>query len=137
MERQLQLSKTQTVIERKISTTQMKLNIVIVDDIPLLNKTVVGLTLYPFIFLKKSYLDVIPEQTCLDLINHELIHIKQQEELLVIPFYVWYLLEWFIKSFKYGEKAYRNISFEREAYMFDSDVNYLLNRKFWSFIKFI
>jgi len=115
----------------------MKLNIVIVNNIPLLNKTVVGLTLYPFIFLKKSYLEKISEQTCLDLINHELIHIRQQEELLVIPFYIWYLLEWFIKSFKYGKKAYRNISFEREAYMFDSDNEYLLNRKFWSFIKFM
>ena len=44
-----------------------------------------------------------------------MIHWKQQMEMLIIPFYVWYFIEWVIKLFKYGKKAYYNISFEREA----------------------
>ena len=33
-------------------------------------------------------------------------------------------------------KAYRNISFEREAYTNEANSNYLNNRALWSFIKF-
>jgi hypothetical protein len=52
------------------------------------------------------------------------IHWPQQLELLIIFFYILYLLEWIIKFFIYGRKAYRNISFEREAYDNDDDPNY-------------
>jgi len=30
----------------------------------------------------------------------------------------------------------RNIVFEKEAYLMDHDLNYLKNRKFWSFLRF-
>ncbi|SNR16742.1 conserved protein of unknown function [Tenacibaculum jejuense] len=91
-----------------------------------------GITLYPFIFLKNSSIknDNIT-------INHEKIHLRQQIEMLVIPFYIFYVIEWFFKFLKYKNSylAYRNLSFEREAYTFETDINYLKNRKFWAFIK--
>lgn len=52
------------------------------------------------------------------LINHESIHTKQMKEMLYIPFYVQYVIEWFFKIFT-EVKAYKNISFEREAYTFE------------------
>jgi len=72
-------------------------------------------------------------------INHEAIHTAQIKELLYIFFYLWYLVEWIIKVVKYKDvnKAYRNISFEKEAYIYDYDNEYLKNRSFWEFTKYI
>ena len=68
----------------------------------------VGLSLWPFIILKNRSLkwDKV-------LINHERIHLKQQQELLVIPFYLLYFGEWFIRTLLYlnSYRAYQNISF--------------------------
>lgn len=68
-----------------------------------------------------------------------MIHIRQQAEMLVIPFYIWYLTEWFIKYIIYRnfDKAYRNIGFEREAYLNENDLIYLKKRRFWSFLKYL
>lgn len=71
------------------------------------------------------------------MINHESIHTKQMKELLYIPFYLWYIIEQFIKLFKYKKDAYYNISFEREAYTNQSDLNYLNNRKKYSWWKYL
>ena len=35
-------------------------------------------------------------------VNHELIHSAQQKELLWIPFYIIYLIEWVIRFCQYG-----------------------------------
>tara|TARA_R110000796_G_scaffold40062_1_gene99396 strand:+ start:25197 stop:25541 length:345 start_codon:yes stop_codon:yes gene_type:complete len=91
-----------------------------------------GITIWPFIILKEKF-----KNSNTDIINHESIHIKQQAEMLVIPFYIIYLLEWFIKLFKYGKGAYNNISFEREAHVNGHNPNYLKTRKFWSWVKYI
>ena len=93
-----------------------------------------GISVFPFIFLKKSVL-----KSSKPLINHEKIHLRQQLELLVIPFYLWYGLEFLIKFIYYKKwhLAYRNISFEREAYTKEFDFEYLKHRKFWSFIKYV
>lgn len=69
-------------------------------------------------------------------INHESIHTAQMKEMLYIFFYVWYLLEWLIRLFMKGN-AYRNISFEREAYDNESDLNYLNGRKYYGWLKYI
>ena len=73
------------------------------------------------------------------MINHESIHTAQMKEMLWIFFYLWYIVEWFIKLFKYGDSnedgrgdAYHNISFEREAYDNETDQQYLNNRKYYS-----
>lgn len=93
-----------------------------------------GLTLFPFILVSSKDLkaDAV-------VINHEKIHIRQQLELLVLPFFVWYGIEFLLKwiSLKDKNKAYRNISFEREAYQNEKDLGYLKRRSFWSFLKFI
>ena len=64
-------------------------------------------------------------------INHELIHSAQQRELLWVPFYIIYLIEWIFRlcQFKSWHKAYMNISFEKEAYRNGNNLNYLKSRK--------
>jgi hypothetical protein len=73
------------------------------------------------------------------LINHERIHLRQQIELLILPFYIWYVTEYLINRLKYkdAKMAYRNISFEREAYANEADLTYLENRPLWNFRKFL
>ncbi len=73
------------------------------------------------------------------IINHERIHDAQQRELLYIPFYLLYLFEYLVRliQFRNHDKAYRNISFEREAYANDKDFNYLKRRKLFSFRRYL
>ncbi|MBY0487021.1 MAG: hypothetical protein K2P85_07550 [Flavobacteriaceae bacterium] len=93
-----------------------------------------GLTFYPFVFLadKDDKLNTI-------FINHEKIHIRQQLELLVLPFYVMYFTEYLFRLIQYkdNKKAYFNISFEREAYANEKDLNYLKSRSFWRFCVYL
>lgn len=69
-----------------------------------------------------------------EMINHEKIHTAQMKEMLYIFFYLWYVIEWIIRLFKKGD-AYRNISFEKEAYINEDYPNYLKERQpyawFW------
>ena len=67
-------------------------------------------------------------------IRHETIHTAQMKEMLYIFFYLWYVIEWVIRLFMKGN-AYRNISFEREAYSNEDDVIYLESRKRFAWIK--
>ncbi len=93
-----------------------------------------GISIFPFIVLcnKEQKSDVI-------LINHERIHLRQQIELLVIPFYLWYIIEFLIKLcvYKNWNLAYKNISFEREAYANEFNLNYIKKRRIWSFLKYL
>ena len=68
-------------------------------------------------------------------LNHEKIHTAQIKEMLYVFFYVWYVIEWIIRIPK--GNAYRNISFEREAYANDKDPNYLNTRKVFAFLKYM
>lgn len=70
-------------------------------------------------------------------INHERIHTAQMKELAYVFFYVWYVAEWMVKLVRYGDsfKAYRNISFEREAYENEGNTAYLNERRHFAFIK--
>ena len=61
---------------------------------------------------------------CERTIRHEAIHTAQMKEMLYIFFYLWYVVEWIIRLFMKGD-AYRNISFEREAYANDGNIDYL------------
>ena len=70
------------------------------------------------------------------LVNHERIHTYQMLEMLVIGFYLWYVIEWFIRLFKRGN-AYFNISFEREAYRHMHDLEYLKKRKHFAWWKYL
>ena len=68
-------------------------------------------------------------------LNHELIHWKQQTELLIIPFYILYAIEWSIKIF--SGPAYYRISFEKEAYLNEQNGKYLNTRKPFAWIKYL
>ncbi len=100
----------------------------------LFGKKFVGMALWPFILLKKAELkkDVV-------FLNHEKIHLRQQLELLIIPFYLWYVAEYLLRLVQYRNKhkAYRNISFEREAYAHEKDLDYLKERPLWRFTRHI
>ena len=50
-------------------------------------KRIVGITLFPFIVLREKH------KNKKSIIKHELIHVEQQKELLIIFFYVWNLLD--------------------------------------------
>ncbi|MDE6341899.1 MAG: hypothetical protein K2K93_06240 [Muribaculaceae bacterium] len=70
-------------------------------------------------------------------VNHERIHTAQQRELLWIPFYILYIMEWIVRliQFRNHDRAYRNISFEREAYTHGGDFGYLRRRKRHSWLR--
>ena len=72
-------------------------------------------------------------------INHESIHTRQILELLILGFYLWYVAEWLVKSVLYRSTfaGYKNISFEREAYANERNLNYLSGRGAYSFIKYL
>jgi len=94
----------------------------------------IGITIFPFIFLK--YYNLKSNSV---LMNHEKIHLRQQIELLVIPFYVFYVIEFLIRLIQHKKwyLAYQNISFEREAYEKEKDLNYIKSRLFWSFVSYL
>ena len=91
-------------------------------------------------------------------INHESIHSAQIAEVMIasIPFalllwlftnvwlglllviasyYLWYVIEWLIRLPK--GNAYKNISFEREAYANENYSDYLNERKPFSFLNYL
>lgn len=93
-----------------------------------------GFAFYPFVFLSAA-----ADKDNPDFINHERIHLRQQLELLVLPFYLWYVFEYLLRLLQFGDhkKAYRNISFEREAYANEKNLGYLNERPFWMFLKYM
>ena len=93
-----------------------------------------GITLYPFIFVRE-----LKDKNNVVLIYHERIHLRQQLEMLIIPFYIFYLLEWLVKWCYYRNRhvAYKNLSFEREAYQNEANFEYLKHRKWFQFLKYV
>lgn len=69
-------------------------------------------------------------------LNHESIHTAQMKEMFYIFFYIWYIVEWVVRLFKKGN-AYRNISFEQEAYSNEDNLEYLNDRKHYVWFKYI
>lgn len=122
------------------------------------NPHIAGITLFPFIFVPKDKFNRFSKMvvhtfgkgtnpdssSTMDQVikNHENIHWFQQLELLIIPFYIIYILNWlYLGIFKYKGRnwtlAYQNIIFEKEAYDNEYDVSYLERRKIWSFLKYL
>lgn len=91
-------------------------------------KGYLGITIFPFIFLKYQYL-----RTNRIILNHERIHLRQQLEFLIVLFYLWYGIEFGIRLLylRNWKKAYQSVSFEREAYANENDFNYLKTRTFF------
>lgn len=93
-----------------------------------------GVVLWPFIFIKRKELKRDPV-----FMNHERIHLRQQLELLIVFFFIWYLTEYLIRLIQYKDsyKAYNKISFEREAYANEQKLGYLKKRKWWGFRRYL
>ena len=90
----------------------------------LLGQGIRALAFWPFI--------IMPRSTIIDaeLINHEKIHLRQQLELGVIPFYIWYIIA-------LRRKGYWSISFEKEAYANENNLNYLKERSIFVFRRYL
>lgn len=111
-----------------------------------------AMTVIPWIFCRKELRKV-------DL-NHEMIHVRQQVEmlfigvalamalflfmgwwlLLFIPIFFWlYLIEWVVRLIIYMDKdeAYYNISFEQEAYDHQAERYYLEVRKDFAWLRYM
>lgn len=93
-----------------------------------------AMALFPFILINDISL-----KSDGTILNHERIHLRQQLELFILIFYLWYLIEFLIrylqeKSFRL---AYKKISFEQEAFDHQHNQKYLKSRKIWSFLPYI
>jgi hypothetical protein len=112
--------------------------------------TFTAINLFGCVFIGKRYkknLENRPFQYE-KLIRHESIHSAQGKEFLWVFFYLFYVLEWLVRLIQYrkaktpdGKRdwntAYRNISFEREAYANEWNSRYLKKRKRWANIRYI
>ena len=96
-----------------------------------------AITIWPFVFCKGE----MDDKT----INHESIHIEQYNDLFVIGFFIVYVLDWIHGRIKYrsnfsgyrsaGEKAYCRTRAEQESYYNEENVNYIIGRKRYRWLK--
>lgn len=113
-------------------------------------KGFLAITFWPFIFTRKPLAEKDE--------NHENIHGEQQKEMLIVGtvlalllfllgygwfsllalpvFFWWYIVEWLVRIFINGN-AYRNISFEREAYANERNMGYIKTRKPFAWLGYI
>lgn len=117
-----------------------------------------GISIYPFILIREKHGELADRV----IRNHEKIHAAQQEEVLVFcmpvisllalsvspwfwllvpvsPYYLWYGVEYLVRRIQYGNhsEAYYNISFEREAYDNEHDLDYRYMRHLLGWIKYL
>ena len=88
-----------------------------------------AMNLFGILFVRKNAR--LSEKT----LNHERIHTAQWRELWYVVFLLLYPVEWIIRL--PNGNAYRNISFEREAYANDDNSTYLETRKRFAFVKYM
>jgi len=87
-----------------------------------------AITLAPFgIYIKEGYYTDVR-------INREKIHWAQQMEMLIIPFYLWYIIEWLIRLPINGKSAYRKLLFEQETFKNGDNLDYLQTRKHFAWL---
>ncbi len=132
----------------------MKTKVIFNDTIPF--KGFIAMCLWPFIFVRNnaaSHYNTVAN-------NHEHIHAEQQKEMLLVGivlaaigyvfvglwallfvplFFWWYGIEYLYRLCQYRNtnKAYRNISTEREAYANEKDLIYLTNRRRFAWTKYL
>lgn len=97
-------------------------------------KGFIAINLFGVVFVRNEYKGTLDKHNTLD---HEAIHTAQMKEMLYVGFYVWYLIEWIIKLFKYGKEAYYKISFEQEAFDHEHYCWYLKERKKFAWFKYL
>ena len=91
---------------------------------------VYAITIFPFIISRE---EMTPE-----VLNHEMIHLHQQRELLILPFYILYVFYYFkgLMAHKDKHNAYFMIPFEQEAYQNENNLDYLKTRKRFAWRRF-
>ena len=109
--------------------------------------TYVAITIGPWIFTRRDPKTITPVT-----VNHEAIHWEQEKELAIIGFYILYVLMflWELIRCTFNrargaradgrhrstwKRAYRSISFEREAYAHEIDEEYITTRKHFAWIR--
>lgn len=117
----------------------------------------IAIALWPFIFVRRQMWTRFTN----DVLRHKRIHGRQQVELLLVgavvaaflavsgcgwwsllalPLFLWlYGMEWLLGLFCFGNchAAYRNISFEREAYDNELDADYLDKRCSFASLRYL
>lgn len=97
-----------------------------------------GIVLFGIVFLQKQTKNYTDAHLA-SLLNHERIHVRQWLEMLLIPFLIWYGMEFLIRwgQYRNWQQAYRNISFEREAYAQDRNPDYLSKRRRYAWTAYL
>jgi len=87
-----------------------------------------AMAVWPFIFLRKDSSFTDKDR------RHEEIHGRQQLEMLWVFFFLWYLIEWIVRSIQYRswKVGYYEISLEWEAYVNEGKKGYLEKRKHYA-----
>lgn len=99
----------------------------------MMSKRYWAIVIWPFVFVRGS------REFVGTLKRHEEIHVRQQLEMLVIPFFVvygcYYLWNRFVLKMT-PRRAYLMIPFEREAFKNQRNEGYLKNRSFWAWLNY-
>lgn len=87
-----------------------------------------GITLFCFIIFRSDMFVRASDM------RHEMTHVRQQMEWLVVGFVILYFGEFLFNYLRYRDfmEAYYHISFEREAYAHEHEPDYLKRRKLWA-----
>lgn len=115
-----------------MSRFQLKTKVIETKLVP--EGNIAAITLFGLVFTRhRQWIDKY-------VLNHELIHCHQQLEWLYVPFFLLYVAEWLLNILKQAvkdgkidvDRAYRNISFEKEAYANDHNLSYLRRRRHYA-----
>ena len=93
-----------------------------------------GINLFGTVFVQRRWGKFLPDE-----VNHEMIHSYQQWELTYLLFYTLYVLEFLVRLVQCRwdtDRAYRSISFEREAFAHERDFQYLRHRRPFAWLRF-
>lgn len=91
-----------------------------------------AINIFGILFVREEYWKSRNDNAKKTTLNHESIHTAQMKELLYVFFYIIYFFEWIVRLFINGKNAYDNISFEKEAYFNQNDLDYLKTRKHYA-----
>ena len=95
-------------------------------------KGFIAINLFGTLFVRNEYKGKVDDV----IINHEQIHTEQMKEVGYLQFYILYLVEWVMNLINKKEDAYRSISFEREAYDNEKNLDYLKTRQKFNWKKY-
>lgn len=78
-----------------------------------------AITIWPFIFVRSD------KEIDDELINHEKIHGRQQLEMALIGFYLWYVVEWVVRLIAFGFSSFKVRKTKRFVYWSNTNKCYI------------